>query len=45
MGGELTIATSARSTIGDWHPICPLSPAIKPSLDGLDFMGVGGQFE
>lgn len=46
MGVESEIATSVRSTIGDWEPLVPQSPAIKPELySGLEFLGVGGQFD
>jgi hypothetical protein len=46
MGVESEIATSVRSTVGDWEPLVPQSPAIKPEVySGLEFLGLGGQFE
>lgn len=46
MGVQSDTATSVKSTIGDWEPLAPLSPVIKPKLySGLEFVGVGGQFD
>ncbi|KAF2793279.1 hypothetical protein K505DRAFT_362121 [Melanomma pulvis-pyrius CBS 109.77] len=38
---------SVRSTLGDWEPLSPLPPPVKPEarFSMLDFEGVGGQFD
>ncbi|KAF2706184.1 hypothetical protein K504DRAFT_505143 [Pleomassaria siparia CBS 279.74] len=46
----LEAATSVRTTEGDWEPLVPLPPPVKPALEDdlaarMDFQGLGAQFE